>query len=92
MIPIKDETPTPSTPIVTVSLIVVNVLVFLWQVSLGPEEEYGVLRWGLTPIELRGLFTYAHGSFSAQPLVTLFSSMFLHGHLLREARPPLRRA
>ncbi|MDP3940282.1 MAG: rhomboid family intramembrane serine protease [Deltaproteobacteria bacterium] len=85
MIPIKDENPSRSAPIVTVILIVVNVAVYLWQASVGPEEEYGILRWGLTPIELRGLFTYAHGSFSAQPIVTLFSSMFLHGHLLHLA-------
>jgi membrane associated rhomboid family serine protease len=67
---------------VTVALILANAAVYLWQASVGSEEHYGVLRWGLTPIELRGVFTYAHGGFNAQPLVTLFSSMFLHGHLL----------
>ncbi len=85
MIPIKDENPSRSAPIVTVILIVANVVVYLWQASVGPEEEYGILRWGLTPIELRGVFAYAHGSFSVQPIVTVFSSMFLHGHLLHLA-------
>ncbi len=82
MIPLKDENPTRSRPVVTVALILVNAVVYLWQASVGPEGHYGVLRWGLTPIELRGVFAYAHGGFNAQPLLTLFSSMFLHAHLL----------
>ncbi len=85
VIPLKDENPTRSVPVVTVGLIAINVLAYIWQASLGPDEHYGILRWGLTPLELRGVFTYAHGGFSPQPVVTVFSSMFLHGHLLHLA-------
>ncbi|MFQ5457642.1 MAG: rhomboid family intramembrane serine protease, partial [Myxococcota bacterium] len=85
MIPFKDENPTRSVPVVTVGLIVANVAIFLWQASLGPGEHYGILRWGLTPLELRGMFTYAHGGVSAEPLITVFTSMFLHGNLLHLA-------
>jgi len=35
MIPLKDENPTRSFPIVNYCLIAVNVLIFLWQLSLG---------------------------------------------------------
>jgi membrane associated rhomboid family serine protease len=81
VIPLKDDIPTRSTPVVTVVLIVTNLLVFLWQASLGPEENYGVTQWGLVPIEFRGLFTYAHGAFNLGPFATLFTSMFMHGGL-----------
>ena len=79
MIPIKDELPTRSTPVMTIALIAANALVFLWQISLGPAREYGVMRLGLTPIELRGIFSYAHGAVNVLPIVTIFTSMFLHG-------------
>jgi len=85
VIPIKDELPTTSPPVMTVTLIVANILAFLWQMSLGPEQEYGVTRWGLTPIELRGIFSYAHGTVSALPVFTIFSSMFLHGGIVHLA-------
>jgi len=85
VIPLKDENPTRLVPVVTVSLIALNVLTYIWQASLGPDEHYGILRWGLTPLELRGVFTYAHGDFSPRPMVTVFTSMFLHGHLLHLA-------
>jgi membrane associated rhomboid family serine protease len=81
MIPLKDDTPTHATPVVTIALIASNALVFLWQASLGSEENYGVTRWGLVPLEFRGLFTYAHGGFNTQPFMTLFTSMFMHGGL-----------
>ncbi len=79
VIPIKDELPTTSPPVMTVALLVVNVLAFLWQLSLGSAQEYGVTRWGLTPIELLGIFSYAHGTVNATPVFTIFTSMFLHG-------------
>ncbi len=79
VIPIKDELPTKSPPVMTVALIAANVLAFLWQISLGPGQEYGVTRWGLTPLELRGIFSYAHGAVNALPVFTIFTSMFLHG-------------
>lgn len=85
VIPLKNENPTRSAPVVTVGLIAINVLAYIWQASLGPDEQYGILRWGLTPQELRGVVTYAHGGFSPQPVVTVFTSMFLHGHLLHLA-------
>src|SRR5689334_19002854 len=39
VIPLRDTTPRRTTPYVTVALIAVNVLVFLWEVSLGPSLE-----------------------------------------------------
>ena len=85
VIPVKADSPSRAMPVVTIFLILMNVAAYFWQASLGPEEHYGVLRWGLTPIELRGVVTYAHGGFDAKPILTIFTSMFLHGHLLHLA-------
>jgi len=59
MIPIRDLNPSSSTPFVTYALIGLNVLVFLYQMSLSPEEQnrlvmnYGV-KAGFTRAFLTG--------------------------------------
>ena len=68
MIPLRDVIPSRTTPVVTVSLIVVNVLVFLYQLSLGDAGEDFILYFGLVP--------------AAFSWVAVFTSMFLHGGLL----------
>ncbi|MCC7034165.1 MAG: rhomboid family intramembrane serine protease [Acidobacteria bacterium] len=68
MIPIKDVIPSRTTPVVTVLLIVVNALVFLYQLGLSPAEfEAFIFAFGLTP---------AHFT-----VPTLFTSMFVHAGL-----------
>jgi membrane associated rhomboid family serine protease len=72
MFPLKDTQRSYSTPVVTVLLIVLNVIVFLYEVSLDPyTQNHFVAVWGLTPARFR--------------LVDMLTSMFLHGgwmHLL----------
>ncbi len=85
MFPLKDDLPTRSTPAVTVGLIALNVLAFLYQVSLeigGPGEGAGaarafVMEFGLVPCRLTGACQMARDLPS--PVFTIFSSMFLHG-------------
>ena len=86
MIPIHDDNPTHRWPIVTVSLIVACVLIFFWQVSLGPRAgTAAVYSFGFIPAVL---FTDASlpPELAVVPAgATLFTSMFLHGgfmHLL----------
>src|SRR2546425_2271409 len=71
MIPIRDVIPSRTTPFMTVSLIVVNGLVFLYEFSLGERVEQFVLYFGLVP--------------AAFSFVTVFTSMFLHGGFLHFA-------
>lgn len=74
MIPIGDDVPGERFPFLTYILIGLNVLVFLFQLSLPQAELRGViLTWGVTPREL--------AAWSAQPwvLATLVTSLFLHG-------------
>ena len=41
MIPLKDDVPSRSVPVVTIALIAVNVIAFLYQMSLGLDEAGG---------------------------------------------------
>ena len=84
MIPLRDENPSETTPIVTRILIVINAAAFLYELSLGPALRDFMMQWGLVPLRLtRALELGVEPPFvAASALVT---SMFLHGgwmHLL----------
>jgi membrane associated rhomboid family serine protease len=85
MFPLRDENPTHGTPVVTVTLIIVNVLVFFYQLSLGPAGiEPFVLRFGAIPAEVVS-GANLDVSLGLHPYLSVVSSMFLHGgfgHLL----------
>ena len=80
MIPLRDENPTTVTPFVTVGLIVLNCLVFLYQVLLGPAEEQFVLSFAAIPADLFNLARV--GNLAVPPWLTVFTSMFLHANIL----------
>ena len=71
MIPLRDIIPSRTTPLVTIALIVVNVLVFIFELSLGREVDAFTLSFGLVP--------------AAFSWVAVFTSMFLHGGLFHVA-------
>src|ERR1035438_8648213 len=66
MFPLRDTQPSYSKPVVTVLLIVVNILVFLFEVSLDPysRNEF-IAAYGLVPDQFSFL--------------NVLTSMFLHG-------------
>ena len=68
MIPLRDIIPSRTTPVVTIALIAVNILVFLFQLSLGERVNDFILYFGLVP--------------AAFSWVAVFTSMFLHGGFL----------
>ena len=79
MIPLRDTNPTQSTPIVTIVLIALNVLVFLGELALQAQGQFNqfIMSWGVIPAELTSQFL--------REWPTLFSAMFMHGgwaHLL----------
>ena len=83
-LPIGDDNPHTNFPIVNYSIIGACVAVFLWQVSL-PElaGEAAVYTFGLIPSDLLG--TLRPEMARPPALLTMFTSMFLHGgwmHLL----------
>jgi membrane associated rhomboid family serine protease len=73
MIPLRDTIPSRRFPLVNTALIAVNVLVFLFESTLGVEQrEMFVWNWGLVPTR----FWEAGGLVGWPPLLT---SMFMHG-------------
>lgn len=80
MIPLHDDNPTRSTPIVTYLLVAVNVVVFLLQVLLGDAFTY---QFALFPgVVAQGQRVVADGVPlpMLQPAwLTIFTSQFLHG-------------
>ncbi|MBI4208751.1 MAG: rhomboid family intramembrane serine protease [Deltaproteobacteria bacterium] len=78
MIPYKDDNPTRTFPFVTLGLIAINSLIFLYEVLLGPQTQAFIFELGMIPFEV------THGvnlpvSPSLPPYLTLLTSMFLHG-------------
>ncbi|HEY3092959.1 MAG TPA: rhomboid family intramembrane serine protease [Vicinamibacterales bacterium] len=71
MIPLRDIIPSRTTPVVTITLIAINVLVFLYELSLGRAVDAFTLYWGLVP--------------AAFSWVTVVTSMFLHGGFMHVA-------
>ena len=69
MIPLRDVIPSRTTPYVTIGLIAVNALVYLYEMTLGESslDEF-ILYFGLVP--------------AAFSWVAVLTSMFLHGGLL----------
>ncbi len=73
MIPLRDSTPGKTFPLVTVALIVFNLYIFVYELSLGPNLNQFINTFGLVPAHVG----FASGGVYAYlPFVT---SMFLHG-------------
>ena len=77
MIPIGDENHgARGVPVVTTTLVLLNVLVYLYEASLPlPELRRFIYEYGAIPLEI------SHG----RDLYTLFTSMFVHGGLAHVA-------
>ena len=80
MIPLRDDNPTEITPVITVVLIVMCVLVFLYEISLPPiKSEAFVYMYGAIPAVVFGHVQLPQELMSLPAYGTLLSSMFLHG-------------
>ncbi len=83
MIPLRDSIRSETFPIINISLIVVNVLTFFLELSLGQDLGAFIYTFGVIPAELTSAFTGS--GFAIFAVVPLFTSMFLHAgwfHLL----------
>jgi rhomboid family protein len=80
MLPLRDNVPTRQFPIVTVGLIVVNVLVYLWEAG-GSGLEAHVYDWGYYPCDIEGP-CLGQARDHAPLLLMAFTSMFLHGGII----------
>jgi len=87
MIPLKDDIPTDKVPFVTIGIIILNCLVYIYELTLSSDvlEDFTLL-YGAIPDRLVHPFTMDLLLPQAlPPVLTIFTSMFLHGgplHLL----------
>jgi membrane associated rhomboid family serine protease len=82
VIPIRDTIPSRTAPIVTVSLIILNAIVFLHEAALGPYLDRFVMAYGLVPARL---VFWDGDPLDPARFLPLITSMFWHGgwlHLL----------
>jgi membrane associated rhomboid family serine protease len=77
MLPLKDNVPTRSFPIVTVGLIVANFAVWLWELSGTPWQE-DVLRDGFYPCSIPGHHCLVGLPHHLPWYEGAFTSMFMH--------------
>lgn len=78
MIPFRDANPSRRPPIVTVALIVINVVVFFYELSMGEWLEPFLMEFGVVP--KKWLFLGDSEEVTLQALlVPYMTSLFLHG-------------
>jgi len=80
MIPLHDDNPTTIRPYVTVAVIVICGVAFLWQFSSGPQGQQDIAySFGAVPAVLFGHAQLLPELYFIPASLTVFSSMFLHG-------------
>jgi membrane associated rhomboid family serine protease len=80
VIPLRDDNPSGTAPIVTIVFIVMCVLVFLWQLSFGPQGGQRIVyALGVVPASLLGQGQLPPELSLVSPWMTVFTSMFMHG-------------
>ncbi len=74
MIPIRDQNPTTKTPWVTIAIIVVNVIVFVYELMLdaGGQLDAAIRSWAVVPY-------YVTHKFSLDSALDMIRAMFMHG-------------
>ena len=84
MVPLRDENPITITPYVTYGLIALNVLVFLYELTLSPMELTTFFKmWAVVPEQLTKSFHISDiGLFTVHEWFTLISAQFLHAGFL----------
>ena len=80
MFPLRDDNPVTITPFVTWAIIAVNVVVFLYQICLAPNEsQLFVYKFGSIPAVVVGGQHLPMAAAAVPPVLTLVTGMFLHG-------------
>jgi len=85
MIPLKDDNRTETFPFVTILLIAINGLVFLWEM-FSPLDIPTIARlYGAIPYNLISLVTTPEASQPISPFSSVITAMFIHGNLFHLA-------
>ena len=78
MIPIRDRNPSGTFPYVTIGIIVINVLIFLYELSLGSGLAEFIMKFGVVPLKV-SYYSQASDLTFINTFFPFISSMFLHG-------------
>ena len=82
MIPIRDDQPSFSTPFINYFLIAVNIVVFLWEISVGFQNARALdtfqRAFAIVPRHEIAVFTGHSPDDLPSAVLPLFTSMFLH--------------
>ncbi|MAS38299.1 MAG: rhomboid family intramembrane serine protease [Anaerolineaceae bacterium] len=74
MLPLRDLNPTRRLPLFTYGLIGLNVIIFLWEMSLSPEQlQQAFMQLSVVPANVSA------DPFSLETLLDMVRSMFFHG-------------
>ncbi|MBD0336871.1 MAG: rhomboid family intramembrane serine protease [Cyanobacteria bacterium Co-bin13] len=83
MVPLNDNNPTRITPWVNYGLIVANIAVFLYELSLSPEELQAFFQgFAVVPAQLTAALQSGDSGQITAEVMTLFTSQFIHGGFL----------
>ena len=85
MIPLSDDNPTHSKPYVTIALIALCCLLFVWQLTLGSDGGKAIFALGVIPTSLLQDTPLPTNLRWVSPELTLLTSMFLHGGFMHLA-------
>jgi membrane associated rhomboid family serine protease len=85
VVPLRDDNPTGIIPYFTILIIILNVLVFGYELSLGPNLEQFFQTWAVVPAKLTASLAGAPTGLPFPAWVTLITSQFLHGGFLHIA-------
>ena len=79
MVPLKDDNPISTTPVVVYALLALNIAIFLYEISLGEDALQQFFNtWAIVPAELTA--SLQTGAIAGErEWITLISSQFLHG-------------
>src|SRR5260370_11221028 len=86
MIPLRDDQPLFSTPFVNYFLIVLNVVVFFWELSVSHRALNSVMfEFGVVPHHTLAVLAGQSPDGLATAVLPLFTSLFLHASFLHVA-------
>ncbi|NOS35460.1 MAG: rhomboid family intramembrane serine protease [Deltaproteobacteria bacterium] len=79
MIPLKDDIPRSTFPFITIAIILINIIVFVYQLSIGDwGERLFIVRAGAIPYEISHLRDLHPPNLVPIPF-TIFTALFIHG-------------
>ena len=76
MLPLRDNTPRRTVPVVTMLIVIVNILAFMWELSLGRDLQRVIMEMAFIPRR------FWFPGYLLPNIETMFISMFLHGGFL----------